>query len=84
VITPTEKLIAITALREETEEEEEEASPLDMYFCFFFLSLFLFLSVCVLSSCGATKKEAIFHENPKHLFFCFVTIVRGTDTTNLL
>jgi hypothetical protein len=30
VITPTEKLIATTALREEQEEEEEEASPLDM------------------------------------------------------
>ena len=38
MITPTEKLIATTALREEQEEEEEEASPLDMcvYCCFFF------------------------------------------------
>ena len=79
MITPTEKLIAITALREETEEEEEEASPLDMYIFFS-----LFLSLRVLSSCCGQKKEAIFHENPKHLFFCFVTIVRGTDTTNLL
>jgi len=50
-------------------------------FLFFFS---LFLSLRVLSSCCGQKKEAIFHENPKHLFFCFVTIVRGTDTTNLL
>jgi hypothetical protein len=47
VITPTEKLIAITALREEQEEAEEEASPLDMC-CFFFLSLSL--SLCVFAA----------------------------------
>jgi hypothetical protein len=66
VITPTEKLIAITALREETEEEEEEASPLDMYIFFS-----LFLSLRVLSPCCGQKKRQFFMKTLNTYFlFC--------------